>query len=637
MGSLRRRRRFTAQIVMAILAASIGALSYATNLLRPTELQSIDARFSIRGAQHASSNIVLVRIDQPTLQEFSHRNLATRIPLPRSYDAKVIERLYQAGAKAIAVDIEFGHPTRGEAETPAREHRFEEESDALFEAVGRAHGKVVLAATEIGPHGENEVLGGAANLREVGARAGAAIFIPDSDGAIRRVLHSYSSLPTLGVATAEVASGRRYPASLFEDGTLPIDFLGPPPSFKVASFSSVMLGQAPAGLFKNKIVIVGASDPLFQDVHHTAVGGGKEMAGMEIWANAASTLLRGIPLRNAPAWLDIALIVLLGVAAPLSSLRLHHWRALLDAVALAALFTIAVQIAFDNGLIISFTYPLLALALGTLGTLGILYVDEALERERVRTIFSRFVSARVVEEVLAHTDENLRLGGVERDCTVLFSDLRGFTSFSETQPAAKVIEVVNHYLNEMTEAILDAGGTLIAYMGDGIMAVFGTPLEHEDHADRALCAAREMIGPRLAQFNAWMAFQGFEREFEMGVGLNSGTVMAGNVGSEQRMEYTAIGDTTNTASRLEGLTKGSEAMLFVASTTRERLRVVPEDLDYVGEVSIRGKTQPMMVWTIWPAGADVKKESDESETVAGNGGKLPRQPQAGDPEQPAAS
>ncbi len=154
---------------------------------------------------------------------------------------------------------------------------------------------------------------------------------------------------------------------------------------------------------------------------------------------------------------------------------------------------------------------------------------------------------------------------------MLFSDLRGFTSFSETQPAARVIEVVNYYLNEMTEAILAAGGTLISYMGDGIMALFGAPLDQEDHADRAIVAAQEMIGPRLDRFNAWLADEGFDQGFEMGVGLNSGPVMAGNVGSEQRVEYTAIGDTTNTASRLEGMTKNSEAMLFIAESTRERM------------------------------------------------------------------
>jgi adenylate cyclase len=262
-----------------------------------------------------------------------------------------------------------------------------------------------------------------------------------------------------------------------------------------------------------------------------------------------------------------------------------------------------VQLAFDNGLIISFVYPLVALAVGTLGTLGTLYVGETIERERVRDMFSRFVPSGVVDQVLASADENLRLGGVERECTVLFSDLRGFTSFSESQPAARVIDVVNCYLNEMTEAILEAGGTIISYMGDGIMALFGAPLEQDDHADRALLAARQMIGPRLDRFNGWLAEQGFDHSFAMGVGLNSGIVMAGNVGSEQRVEYTAIGDTTNTASRLEGLTKDSDAMLFVSATTRERLRESHDDLLFVADVHIRGRVGTLGVWSVWPDGA----------------------------------
>jgi adenylate cyclase len=161
-----------------------------------------------------------------------------------------------------------------------------------------------------------------------------------------------------------------------------------------------------------------------------------------------------------------------------------------------------------------------------------------------------------------------------------------------------VIEVVNFYLNEMTEAILDAGGTLIAYMGDGIMAVFGTPIEQPDHADRALVAAREMIGPRLRRFNEWLREQGHESSFRMGIGLNSGTVMAGNVGSAQRVEYTAIGDTTNTASRLEGMTKGTPHMLFVSDSTRERLYVVPDDLVFVDHFEIRGRVAKMAIYSL---------------------------------------
>jgi len=261
-------------------------------------------------------------------------------------------------------------------------------------------------------------------------------------------------------------------------------------------------------------------------------------------------------------------------------------------------FTIAVQVAFNSGLIVDFVYPLLALALGTLGTLAVLYTVTAMERQHVRDMFARFVPADVVDQVVASAGEDLRLGGVQRDCTILFSDLRGFTSFSESQSPEHVIEVVNYYLNEMTEAILAAGGTLISYMGDGIMAAFGAPLEQDDHADRALTAAREMIGARLEHFNAWLAEQGHDSGFAMGVGLNSGPVMAGNVGSEQRVEYTTIGDTTNTASRLEGMTKGSGHMLFVADTTRERMKQAPDSLILVGELEVRGRVEPVPVWTI---------------------------------------
>ncbi len=141
--------------------------------------------------------------------------------------------------------------------------------------------------------------------------------------------------------------------------------------------------------------------------------------------------------------------------------------------------------------------------------------------------------------MLADAD-GVRLGGVRGEATVMFSDLRGFTSFSETLEPERVIESLNSYLTEMSEAILDHGGTLVAYMGDGIMAVFGAPLKQADHADRALEAAREMLD-RMGGFNDWLREQGLNDGFKMGIGLNSGPVMSGNVGSERRLEYTALG------------------------------------------------------------------------------------------------
>jgi len=601
MGRAAWRRRKTALLVaVAMLAVGLGLLASATHLFRRTELQTIDARFSIRGSERAPSNIVLVQIDGRTLSNLREHGLHSEFPFPRAYDARVIEHLREAGAKVIAVDIQFTQPT----------DRTDDED--LAAAIEGARGKVVLATTEVALNGETAVLGGNHVLGELGARAASARETVDSDGEVRRFSYAYNGLKSFPVATAEIATGRPVRTSLFSGGPLPIDFAGPPETFRQESFFNVLTGRPNRSLFANKIVIVGASAPILQDVHATATTNGGQMSGPEVWANATSTLLRGAPLRAAPGWLNVLLIVLLGAIASVGSLRLRPLRAFLNLLAAAVLFAVATQVAFDSGWIIDVVYPLFALALGTLGTLAVLYLITSIERERVHDLFSRFVPADVVAEVVSRTDDNLRLGAVERDCTVLFCDLRGFTTFSESQSAARVIEVVNYYLNEMTEAILDAGGTLISYMGDGIMALFGAPLEQADHADRAVAAAREMIGPRLDRFNAWLAEQGFDRSFEMGVGLNSGPLMAGNVGSEQRVEYTAIGDTTNTASRLEGMTKDSDAMLFISASTRERLRASIDDLSPVGEVQIRGRTGKIAVWTIRPRSAEAATEAADA-------------------------
>jgi adenylate cyclase len=242
------------------------------------------------------------------------------------------------------------------------------------------------------------------------------------------------------------------------------------------------------------------------------------------------------------------------------------------------------------------TYPLLTALLATLGVFGVHYFTEVRERRRTRTAFARFVPEAVVDRVLEHAEDGLRLGGEEVLGTVLFSDIRGFTTFSESQPAGEVIEILNEYLSAMTEAIMGHGGTLIAYLGDGIIAIFGAPLEQADHADRALAAAQEMLGPRLDRFNVWLKDRGVKEPFQMGIGINSGLFMAGNVGSSNRLEYTVIGDTVNTASRMEGLTKGSGHSMFIGESTRFMLLGEPPALDYVGEFAIRGREAKMKIW-----------------------------------------
>ena len=247
-------------------------------------------------------------------------------------------------------------------------------------------------------------------------------------------------------------------------------------------------------------------------------------------------------------------------------------------------------------MMLTVVYPALAGIGALLATAAIHGVTVAFEREQARDAFARFVPEAVVDEVLRSAD-GIRLGGVQREGTVMFSDLRGFTSFAETLEPATVIGALNRYLTAMSEAILDHGGTLVAYMGDGIMAVFGAPLAQDDHADRALAAARDMLD-RLEGFNAWLREEGLHEGFKMGIGLNSGQVMSGHVGSERRLEYTALGDTTNTAARLEGMTKGTPYQLYVADSTRSRLSQPAEDLVEVGEFEVRGRTATVKLWSL---------------------------------------
>jgi adenylate cyclase len=359
----------------------------------------------------------------------------------------------------------------------------------------------------------------------------------------------------------------------------------------------VVRGRVPRSAFAGKVVIVGPTDPLEKDVVDTPTSD-SPMAGPELQADATATVLAGFPLRSAPAGVDALLLAALGLLAPLVALRRSGLLMVLAALAALAAFLAGAQIAYGAGRIVDVSEPLLGLLIGTAASLIAHYALVTRERRHLRSLFRRFVPAQVVDEVVDRVDDDLRLGGVRRDGTVMFCDLRGFTTFSEELEPEVVVEVVNRYLGEMTEAILAHGGTLVSFMGDGIMALFGAPIEQADHAERALAAAREMLFERLPRFNAWLAERGLAHDFRMGIGVNSGAVMSGNVGSPERVEYTALGDTTNTAARLEAMTKDGDHQVYVAEATCERLRERPGDLALVGELPVRGRQRTLRVWTL---------------------------------------
>jgi adenylate cyclase len=457
--------------------------------------------------------------------------------------------------------------------------------------------KVVLADSQPDPQGRSGVFGGQQTVDQIKARAGNTQIGEDSDGVRRRIPYEVGKMETFPLVAAEVASGKPVTTDEMGGDSAWIDYAGGVGTFPSVPFSRVLNGQFPAGFFKDKVVVVGASDPSLKDLAKTPTSGKDLMSGSEINANAIATALDDFPLQSTPVGLDLFLIALMGIIAPLASYRLSPIRALALGLLAAALYLVCAQLAFNSGDIVPVLYPMIALGLSLVGSLLVYYVREAFIRRRVRDTFARFVPEQVVGQVLAQTDEDLRLAGRRLEVTVLFSDIRGFTTFAETRDPEQVLEVLNRYHEEMTDAVMEHGGTLISFMGDGIMAVFGAPIEQDDHADRAFAAAKEMLSERLPRVNDWMREREIGAEFQIGIGLNSGPVMAGNLGSQRRLEYTTIGDTVNTAARLEGMTKGSGHSLFVADSTRDLLSERDGELGYVDSMPVRGRAEQIRVWT----------------------------------------
>jgi CHASE2 domain-containing sensor protein len=348
--------------MVAMVAIAVGLVPYLTGAWQGLEDGSVNLRFGVRGAV-AANDVLVVGIDDRTLSE-----LRLRWPFPRSLDGRAIERLHGEGARAIVYDVQFTQPTTASQDL------------ALYEAVGRAPG-VVLATSVSGPGGQTEVLGGNANLAAVHARAAAADFRADSAGAIQRYDRSISGLATLAVAGAEAATGRKMKASAFERGSAWIDFRGPPGTIDSVSFSDLIAGRVPAREIAGKVVVIGATSSVLQDLHATSTTSSAPMAGPEVQANAIWTALHGNPLRSGPGWLTILCIVLAGGFAPLVERRLGALRAGLLAVAVGVAYAVGVQLAFDNGTVLVLTYPLAALLTGAAGTVIVSYAAESWRRE----------------------------------------------------------------------------------------------------------------------------------------------------------------------------------------------------------------------------------------------------------------
>ncbi|MDZ7269918.1 MAG: adenylate/guanylate cyclase domain-containing protein [candidate division KSB1 bacterium] len=592
-----------------------------TTVFENLELKSYDLRFALRGAQRVDSlGVVIVDIDDQSFFDLPHR-----WPFPRTYYARLIDNLVRAGARLILFDIIFSEPT---ATNPA-------EDLALAAAAARSR-RVVFAGKktfELASGGTRTtyLIKPIKALLQSGSPWGIVNIDEDVDGFVRRYLlyeewEGRQHLPLAMLAyrrlrangrEAAAASNGLPPLPRFDDNSFLINFRGPARTFPTYSFASVLddrdfqLAEAeldsnyfetvylPNRVFANKVVFVGASAEELQDVKFTPFYGSGEskhkLPGVEVHANALATLLLGDAVRRTPFWVEWLVLLAAGfgtMTLVLSSRTLTGmlWVGLaLLAVLVAALLCFVQLLVW-----LPVVAPSLAIVLSYVGNNAQLIITERRERWRTKRVFQQYVSESIVNNILA-SGAMPKFGGEKRELTVLFSDIRGFTTYCEKHTPETVVLRLNEYLTEMTEIIKQQQGTLDKYVGDEIMAVYGAPYAYPNHAEKACETAVAMIDRLRELQKRWSA--NAQDYFQIGIGINTGPMIVGNLGSQQLFDYTVIGDEVNLGARLEGANKEYWTSIIISESTYAQVknRARARELDLV---RVKGKKRPVKIYEL---------------------------------------
>ncbi len=381
-----------------------------------------------------------------------------------------------------------------------------------------------------------------------------------------------------------------------ENGRILINYQGPPKTFPHFSISDILKGDIPKGTFKDKIVLVGATAVGLYDLRNTPFS--PVYPGLEVHATVIDNILKQNFL-NKPTWAkiyDLLAIVLLCVLAGIFVPRLSAVMGIFLGLGLFFAHLIIARTLFVNsGVWFDIVYPLLGLLITYTSLTVYHYVTEERERKKIKGAFSYYVSSSVVNEVLKHP-EQLKLGGDKKDLSVLFSDIRGFTTISEGLTPEELVNLLNEYLTVMTDIVFKYDGTLDKYMGDAIMAIYGAPFEQQNHPASACHSALEMMED-LKKLNEKWIDEG-KKPLDIGIGINTGDMMVGNMGSDQRFDYTVMGDAVNLGSRLEGANKNYRTNILISEFTYERVKDEFVCME-VDSVRVKGKTLPVRIYQLF--------------------------------------
>ncbi|MEE8300054.1 MAG: adenylate/guanylate cyclase domain-containing protein [Desulfatiglandales bacterium] len=380
-----------------------------------------------------------------------------------------------------------------------------------------------------------------------------------------------------------------------ESGQMMINYLGPPKVFPHYSIADIINNKIPKGEFKDKIVIAGATAIGIYDLRSTPFS--TIYPGLEIHATVIDNILQKQFLFR-PKWtkiFDLLAIILIGIIMGFVIPRLSAVKGILFAIGLFMAYIFFSRLLFVKyGLWFNITYPLAALIVIYISLTIYKYMSEERERKKIKGAFTYYVSSSVVNEMLKHP-EKLKLGGDRKDLSVLFSDIRGFTTIAEGLTPEDLVHLLNEYLTVMTDIVFKYDGTLDKYMGDAIMAIYGAPLDLPDHPLKACQSALEMI-KELKRLNQKWIGEG-KQPMDIGIGINTSPMMVGNMGSVQRFDFTVMGDSVNLGSRLEGANKSYKTNIIISEFTFERVKneLACMELD---SVRVKGKKQPVRIYNL---------------------------------------
>lgn len=404
-------------------------------------------------------------------------------------------------------------------------------------------------------------------------------------------------IPSLSLAAARVLKDRGLADINIPETTsgqsMMIRYSGEPGDYEAISFVDVLEGKIPPQAFKDSILFIGAYAPGMMDSFNVPTSHKSQMYGVEIHANLLESIINGrymLRMNSLGYSLLYALIVFIFMllAQNISLLA----SGIIGAIAIIIQMIIGVFLANNHRFLPLLVFPVFII-LSYILVIILHYLRELMQRRRVLKAFRQYVAPEIVEKIAKQGNFELQLGGMKRDIAVLFVDIRGFTTLSESLPAEKVVEILNEYLNLTTTSIFNNLGTLDKFVGDATMAVFNSPFDLDDYVFRAVKAASDIVAG--SEEIRRKSFELTGKEVSFGVGVNCGEAVVGNIGCDFRMDYTAIGDTVNTAARLEANAGAGQVLVsqMVVDRLGDRIKVKP-----VGEIPLKGKSIPLMVYEL---------------------------------------